>query len=293
MQTYYIYKATNLCNGKIYIGRTSNFFGRLRTHVQKVETQDDNYFHQALRKYGIKNFVWQIIDTADSKQHAREREEELIIEYNSLAPNGYNVSRGEASLTLSVPVVQLTLDGKFVKRFFSINETAKDGFSPPVVQRVCRNKGYSAGGYVFMFEQEYLKKGPKKYRKPKPYQAQTVIQCDMSGNFIEKFNSIKDASIKTGATRSGISNCVIGKQKSANGFIFVKEEDYPIKNLENHEKKRKGRRVAAVDLKTGEIVKRFDRLIEAGEYCGCDFRQIHAVIDQPDRSAHGYRWISQ
>ena len=47
-----------------------------------------------------------------------------------------------------------------------------------------------------------------------------VSQFSLAGEFIETFQSIKEANIKTGTKASNISLCRIGKRKTANGFIW-------------------------------------------------------------------------
>ena len=52
----FIYKITNNINGKFYIGKTSRTINwRFSTHKSASITPKD-YFHRALRKYGVENF---------------------------------------------------------------------------------------------------------------------------------------------------------------------------------------------------------------------------------------------
>lgn len=83
-----IYKATNKVNGKIYIGRTVKTLGERRYNHEKAT--DDTHFHQALRKYGVDNFDWEVIHETDY-----DNEQEYIEKYNSLDRNiGYNTATG-------------------------------------------------------------------------------------------------------------------------------------------------------------------------------------------------------
>lgn len=97
----------------------------------------------------------------------------------------------------------------------------------------------------------------------------------------------------TGANRTTISGVLSKTYKSANGFIFVYEEDFPIKDLSDYQKRKKGRKVAQVNPDTGEILKVFNRISDAGKELGVCYKGIHKVIDKPDRTAFGYKWISQ
>lgn len=48
----------------------------------------------------------------------------------------------------------------------------------------------------------------------------SVIQKTISGDFIEKHTSLKDAQIKTGVSFKNISSVINGKSKTAGGFIW-------------------------------------------------------------------------
>jgi len=84
---HYTYITTNLINGKKYIGNHS------------TDNLKDNYlgsgkpiFLNALKKYGENNFKKEILEFFDTKQEAFNAQKKYINEYNTLIPNGYNIS---------------------------------------------------------------------------------------------------------------------------------------------------------------------------------------------------------
>lgn len=97
---HYIYCYTNLVNKKQYIGQTNNLERRKKQHLQDSLYQYANRevaynqpIHAAIRKYGINNFqidVLEIIDS-DNWDEVNKKESQYILEYNTLAPNGYNL----------------------------------------------------------------------------------------------------------------------------------------------------------------------------------------------------------
>jgi len=91
-----IYKSTNKVNGKIYIGQTTNSLEtRIKNHIK--ESKKDNVrrpFLKAIKKYGVENFLFEIVDHADNLDELNEKEINCISEYNSIAPNGYNITGG-------------------------------------------------------------------------------------------------------------------------------------------------------------------------------------------------------
>ena len=60
-----IYVCINLFDGRRYIGKTLQEFSRRKAdHIQEaINKNSELYFHRALRKFGIDNFVWSIIES--------------------------------------------------------------------------------------------------------------------------------------------------------------------------------------------------------------------------------------
>lgn len=90
----YIYKTTNLINGKIYIGK------------HRAKQFDIKYFgsgiilKNAIKKYGIENFVCEMLESCDSLAQLNEREVYWIEKFNSQrAEIGYNISNGGDGLS--------------------------------------------------------------------------------------------------------------------------------------------------------------------------------------------------
>jgi len=81
-----VYLTTNLVNGKQYIGDHS------------TDNLDDNYLGsgllivKAIKKYGNINFKKKILEQFSSKNEAFNAQEKYIKKYNTLNPNGYNIS---------------------------------------------------------------------------------------------------------------------------------------------------------------------------------------------------------
>lgn len=97
MHIYSIYKATNLINNKVYIGFSKKGLNRAKGHIHGRKT--NNFFHNAIRKYGVKNFSWEIIYQSKELNHTLNTMESYFIrEYNSFVDfknsNGYNLTTG-------------------------------------------------------------------------------------------------------------------------------------------------------------------------------------------------------
>lgn len=91
-----IYMVKNKINGKVYIGQTTKSLDkRISGHLKESKNdKNDRPFLNAIKKYGIDNFEWEVIDEALSIDELDEKEIYWISEHNSLTPNGYNVLGG-------------------------------------------------------------------------------------------------------------------------------------------------------------------------------------------------------
>lgn len=99
-----IYKATNLINNKIYIGQTRESLDvRIGKHIRSAKSEQNRgltsiYFHNALLKYGVENFKWEIIDTATTDEELNEKEIYWIAAYDAMNKEiGYNEASGGKS----------------------------------------------------------------------------------------------------------------------------------------------------------------------------------------------------
>lgn len=87
-----IYKIQNKLNNKIYIGQSKNCYNRWSQHKNKYKQQNSPLYSD-MRKYGIENFQFSIIEKVPLYL-LNVKQIEYIKKYNSLIPNGYNKNEG-------------------------------------------------------------------------------------------------------------------------------------------------------------------------------------------------------
>lgn len=89
-----IYMFTNKCTGKSYVGQSVNIEKRYDSHLFKMSER--SLFHDELRYYGVQNFEFQVLEECDIRD-LNDREIYYIKKFNTMSPNGYNLTAGGGS----------------------------------------------------------------------------------------------------------------------------------------------------------------------------------------------------
>jgi group I intron endonuclease len=96
----FIYKFTHLESNRSYIGQTIQDPNRRRLeHISDSRYTDKTYhFHNAIKKYGIDAFSFEVIATAKNLDELNSLEESYIQKFNSI-DNGFNIRNGGGNKT--------------------------------------------------------------------------------------------------------------------------------------------------------------------------------------------------
>ena len=97
-----IYKFTHIETGRVYVGQTIQDANQRRFgHLAAARgTKRTNKLYNAIRKYGVDSFVFEVIATADTIEELNQLEVKYIKEYDSIA-NGFNLREGGDNKTHS------------------------------------------------------------------------------------------------------------------------------------------------------------------------------------------------
>ena len=91
-----IYKITNILTKECYIGESVNIKDRFSEHIKAgvgaTESSVTNKLYQAMQKYGIQNFAFELVEPCSSAE-LNAKEKYFISLYQSDV-NGYNIVRG-------------------------------------------------------------------------------------------------------------------------------------------------------------------------------------------------------
>ena len=160
-----IYCITNAVNGKKYVGQTRDSIERRWSgHLHSTRAGSSCALHSAMRKYGVKNFKIEQLDTAESLEELNEKEVYLIVQLGTLAPSGYNLTTGgegfefslEARKKISIAAgSRVVAKRKFCRRGHLYDEV--NTYFHPKGGRVCRTCFYLLlGGKIPKKLQPYL-----------------------------------------------------------------------------------------------------------------------------------------
>lgn len=208
---YCIYKVENLVNGQVYIGATSKSIDeRKKDHFQRVDKTYSCNFHKAIRTFGLDAFSWEQIDTANNNDELAKKEKQYVLKYNS-KKDGYNSDCGGG---IKKTIYQYSInDGCLISKFNSLNDAGNAiNVSKQDISRACLSVNNRLEGYFWSYEfKEPFKPNIDRRRKK-------VIQFTLEGEFLSEYDSIVDASKKSGTSKSSIAKVCRGERKSAGGF---------------------------------------------------------------------------
>lgn len=92
-----VYKITNKINGHAYIGISNDINKRFNEHKNRFSIIDskeyDKALYKAFRKYGIDNFIFEVLIEENDIEKRKELEKYYIKLYNTYN-NGYNETIG-------------------------------------------------------------------------------------------------------------------------------------------------------------------------------------------------------
>ena len=207
----YIYKITDLTNGMIYIGETTQTIQtRWSGHLYKSRHNKDNsYLHNAIRAHGESNFIIEEVEQC-SEAERFERETYYIKKYDCLTPKGYNIlvaGRG----SIKVPI-ELLLDA-WEEGLNTKEIGEKYNIGRQVVAEHLKSNGITQ-------EEIYKRQGERNGLRC----ARPVLQYDLQGNFIKRWISASSCKEK-GYEQGEISSCCRQEIRIAYGYLWKYEDD--------------------------------------------------------------------
>lgn len=292
-----IYQITNNLNKKQYIGQSIDIENRILSHFR---TKDNCYIHQAIQKYGKENFSYKIIEIC-SKDELDEREKYYIKKYNTLRPNGYNLTEGGHSVANFVkrPISKYTIGGKLIESYSSIKEAARqNNLDSRNIQQALDKKVNTCGGF-----QWYDIDDINIIRNPKTntgYDKIPVCQYDLlTGQFLREFDSCSEAArFCGGKDTKQIKKCCeyLNYGYQGYGYLWSYLSDKrqfltPYDSKKMHQTNNKP--VKQIDIVTNQILKVYENVKIAAEELGMKKGGNSAILrvcNGKQQTCCGYRW---
>ena len=200
---------------KWYIGQTINPLIRFNCHINEaINKKDNNYFHRALRKYGLDNWVYCVLEENILRENLNIREIEWIEEFDSFY-NGYNLTTGGDTNCIFSEETKEKLKNKT-----PWNKGKHGIYSEETLKKMSESlKGktaYWTGKH--RSKESRIKMSESLKIKMAPYRKQ-VSQYNLNGNFIKEYDCIKDA-VKENPKAVHIGEVCKGYRKQSGGFIW-------------------------------------------------------------------------
>ena len=100
-ETGIIYGWYNTLTDMWYIGQTIDEKRRFKTHIDyAINKKDNNRFHNALRKYGLDNFIYCVLEDNVLKENLNMKEADWIEYYDSFYCGDNLTSGGDTNVII-------------------------------------------------------------------------------------------------------------------------------------------------------------------------------------------------
>lgn len=290
---YIVYCTTCLVNGKIYIGvhKTENpdeFDGYYGNGISKgyILKNPKTAFQRALKKYGYSNFKRAVLYVFDTEDEAYAKEEEIVNYDFVKRKDNYNTITGELHGECHKWIYRYHLDGSFWEEHLGINILSeKLGCNPASLRDACalkRSFKNSFWSYEKVDKINIVEYHLNKFSE--------IYQFDQDGNFIKKWESVKDICDYFNMSMSNILSALNKKTKAKN-YYFCRDKDQIFNILKSKEvyaqlpKLRVGesRKIAQYDL-NGNLIKIWPTIKE----CAKSYSKCRDVAKGLRKQTRGY-----
>ena len=331
-ETYgFIYMTYNTINGKRYIGQKRiDKYGNWKGYLGS-----GSILCRAVKKYGCKNFYKDILDVAYNEDDLNKKESEWIQKYDAVNRDDfYNIDSGghshEGKITYDNEEA-FQWRSSMVKQYYEsipqhhnakmtideakdIVERMKNGEPTSVIRSVYPQVSYGVLASIRRHRTwKRLTKGitfPDRATMSKIKHNKAILQYDLYGNFIARYNSAVEAcEILHIGNAQNIYGAINTKYATAHGFFFVHENDDWVKDIANdsnykasnmsiidyeemvgHKPKRKCYRTVLQFNENNELIGRYNNVQVASNITGVPNSSISYACNGVSHKTNGYYW---
>lgn len=261
-----IYKITNIVNGKIYIGSSSNIYIRINGHKSKLKIgkHSNQHLQSAWNKYGENSFIFETVKQINNL-NLLVRFEQIYINKYDCVDLGYNKRRIADSNRGNVMSILARKRMSIAKKGHKMHPNTKEAF------KKCYNPGAKGHKHTQEFKDNRkilsilfwktitperkkeiydkiskIRTGTKnpnakftEYARQRSAEIKQkpIVQYDLQNNFIKEWSSGKEACSNLNISHAHLSGVLKGYRNKTGGFKFYykKEQVKLDKLLENPE----------------------------------------------------------
>lgn len=227
---YTVYCHTNRINGKKYIGITKQRPSK-RWHNGEGYIESPR-FYNAIKKYGWHNFTHEILYTGLSQEEAKQKEIDLIAEWNLNDENfGYNISLGGDMCFYERTQAHRDRLSECVKsRWNALSEEEKQKNRDRLYYYSRPERNPFLGKHHTETTRKTIsdkakerfknKEFAEKQRRLRDKQCKQIAQYDLNGVLITVFPSLHELENQTGFHRYAVNKCCKGEYKQSYGYVW-------------------------------------------------------------------------
>ena len=268
----------------VYIGKGSVEYTKskgkggsdIRAHTFAHRNKNYTNF---VNRVGKENIEVKIVARFDDESDALFLENEL----HEINEGLYSISDKQKAEIQSIPVVQLDLEGNFIREYSSMSEVVKDGLNMSNVNNCCRKKRATHSGFKWLYASEY--KSGKYCFKEKETEIKPVVA--ISKDNISYFKSYGSCYKQLGVKARDILKRNDRHSKIYDLFIMTQEEY----NGETYRDLIIKYKIGIVQLdKNNNFINYYTAIYKTPE----EFinTSISACINKKRKSHKGYKWIT-
>lgn len=283
----YIYKYTSP-NGKNYIGQTINSLKeRAKSLIDGRGYKKCSVFWKAIQKYGWKNFKVEILEEVKVEE-LNNKEKYYISLFNSLVPNGYNLTTGGESGKTKEVYVYSAQNGDFIEHYSSLTEASLNTGVPVVTISTILNSSTSRKqSHNLVFSNFYFAKYDINQLSRKNYHK--VYVYDKEGKYITSYEKIASAAKALNIADGSIRNCLNGYSPQVKNYQFRDKKYDKINPIPKGSNPRVS--VHQIDPKTQKIIATYPSMMDAARAVGLSGSNgIKKVITRGKGLSGGFFW---
>ena len=287
-----IYQIKNKINGKSYIGQSKDIYNRWKQHKLVISDNCNSImkeypFYQALKKYGIENFDFSILEECSTEELDKKEKywiNKLNTYINSINSNGYNLTIGGQGSSNITPIIENKIIELWNQGLSMSEISQQEKINITTISKILHRCFPTLTSSDFRSRNCALALAKRK----------VINQYDIFGRFIKQYESICAAAKELNASDKNLSRCLCGKLASYRNYYFIYDTVNQQNTLLKLMKMASKKPIIQLD-NDNNFIQIFPCATIAGEYMNPDNKAsatmyIRRCANGKQMSSFGYKW---